>query len=64
MATQVRGTPRPVAIAPVLLERLLAAGAVIMLVTVIAAVVRGHGQWSAVPAVIWWHLSTILLALV
>ena len=27
------------------------------------AIVRGHGQWGAVPTIIWLHLITIVVAL-
>jgi uncharacterized membrane protein len=44
-------------------ERLLAAGTAIMLVAVIAALVRGAAEWDRVPAVVWAHLLTIIVAL-
>ena len=45
-------------------ERVLAAGAVVLLAAVLTALVRGRAHWDAVPAVVWLHLGTILVALV
>lgn len=49
--------------APDTLERVLAIGAILLTLAVLAALVRGYGQWSRVPAVVWVHLATILIAL-
>ena len=57
-------TARPAAsIAPNGFERLLAGGAVALLVAVIVALVRGHAHWSSVPLLVWLHLATIALSL-
>jgi uncharacterized membrane protein len=45
-------------------ERALATVAVILLSLVIAALARGHPQWGRVPAIVWAHLATILIALI
>lgn len=50
-------------IAPDLVERLLAIGALAMLAAVLAAIARGHDRWMEVPAIIWFHLITIVAAL-
>jgi uncharacterized membrane protein len=50
--------------APDVTERALAAGSIILLVAILAAVARGHAQWSRIPAVVWLHLATIGVALV
>lgn len=44
-------------------ERVLAAGALILLGFVIAAILRGQGQWAAVPGAIWVHLALMIGAL-
>ena len=47
---------------PERIDRLLSAGAVILFVAAVAAILRGHDQWRMVPALIWLHLTTILVA--
>ncbi len=44
-------------------EKLLAAGAVILLGFVLVAIARGQYEWNRVPAIVWAHLATILVAL-
>ena len=44
-------------------EQVLAAGSVLLLACVIAALARGRAHWAAVPAAVWLHLATILIAL-
>ncbi len=44
-------------------ERLLSTGAVVLLVAVTAALVRGAAEWDRVPLLIWLHLATIVVAL-
>jgi uncharacterized membrane protein len=53
----------PGSLAPDALERVLAVGAVVLLVTVLAALVRGHAEWGRVPPIVWAHLFTIMIAL-
>lgn len=50
-------------LAPDRLERVLAAGAVVLLVAVAAALLRGRGEWAQVPWQVWPHLLTIIVAL-
>ncbi|MBT2185562.1 DUF2306 domain-containing protein [Sphingobium nicotianae] len=45
-------------------EKLLSGGAVLLLTAVIAAILRGHADWPRIPASIWAHLATMLIALV
>ncbi len=45
-------------------EKVLAAGAVLLMVAVIAALLRGRADWPQVPGVVWIHLATIAVALV
>ena len=51
-------------ITPNWFERLLALGAIAILVAVAAAIVRGHAERGRVPALIWLHLATIVITLV
>lgn len=44
-------------------ERLLSAGALILLACVAAALVRGQAHLGAVPGLVWFHLATITTAL-
>ena len=45
-------------------ERMLALAATTLLAVVLVALVRGAGQWARVPAIVWAHLLTVLVALV
>jgi uncharacterized membrane protein len=44
-------------------ERFLSLGAGILLLCVVAALVRGWGEWGRIPAVVWAHLLTVIVAL-
>jgi len=44
-------------------ERALAVGSAVLLLAVLAALVRGRGQWSLVPASVWFHLATVMVGL-
>lgn len=46
------------------LDRILAICALGLLVAVLTALVRGHGEWHRVPPFIWAHLLAVLIALV
>ncbi len=50
--------------APGAYDRVLAVAATVMLAAVLAALARGHGEWHRVPAIVWAHIATILVALV
>lgn len=56
-------TPRRAPLAPDRFERLLAAGSVLLLLAVLAALMRGRAEWGLVPGIVWFHLATIGLAL-
>ena len=45
-------------------ERALAAGSVILLLAIFAALARGRAEWGEVPGIVWLHLLTIVVALV
>ena len=51
-------------LAPDAFERVLAAGAVVLLGCVIVALAKGQADWPRVPANVWAHLLTIIIALV
>ena len=38
-------------------------GALLLLATVLAAILRGQAQWALVPGIVWAHILTILVAL-
>ncbi|MDP9413978.1 MAG: hypothetical protein M3Q08_07770 [Pseudomonadota bacterium] len=66
MATRTAGAaPRPsVSLTPDRFDRLLSAAATILLLMVAAALWRGRSEWGEIPAIVWTHLVTILVALV
>ena len=45
-------------------DRLLSAAAVALLAAVLTALWRGRGEWAEVPAFVWGHIATIVLAVV
>jgi uncharacterized membrane protein len=61
--TQGARPPRAKPISADRFERLLAVGAALLLLAVVAALVRGAPEWSRVPWQVWPHLFTIALAL-
>jgi uncharacterized membrane protein len=63
MATVIGMDRRGGSIAPDRYERVLSAGAVVLLACVAVALVRGQAQWGLVPALIWLHLATVVVAL-
>ena len=50
--------------APEAFDKLLAVAAMVLLAAVLAALARGFPEWGRVPAVVWAHIVTILVALV
>lgn len=56
-------TTRANPLAPDMFERILAVGAIVLLGFVIAALAKGYPEWPRVPAVVWPHLITIMIAL-
>ncbi|MGJ3649317.1 DUF2306 domain-containing protein [Sphingomonas sp. GlSt437] len=44
-------------------ERVLAIAAIILLAFVFAALARGFAYWDRIPATVWGHLATIIVAL-
>ena len=64
MATTLeRPTPRTTPISADTLERVLACAAMVLLAAVVIAVARGIAEWTRVPALVWAHLVTIIVAL-
>ena len=63
MATIAPGQARPKPISADLYERLLAYAAIILFACVIVALARGASEWSRIPAIVWAHLATIIVAL-
>lgn len=62
-ATSAPSGPTRNPLAPDSFERVLAAGAMLMLAAVLVALVRGRAEWDTVPPLIWVHLVTIIVAL-
>jgi len=56
-------TPYRKSLAPDTFERVLAAGAVILFACVCIALIKGQADWPRIPANIWAHLLTIMVAL-
>lgn len=48
---------------PNLLERAIAVAAMVLLVLVLTALVRGWSDRERLPPLVWWHLATVLTAL-
>lgn len=46
-----------------LFDRLLAAGAVAILLATMTAIAQGRDEWHLMPTNVWLHLSTIIVAL-
>lgn len=63
MATVASPPPRAKPITPDGFERLLAAGAVILLAAVVAALLRGQNDWHLINPNLWAHLGTMIVAL-
>jgi uncharacterized membrane protein len=49
---------------PELFDRILSGAALVLLAFVLAALWRGRGEWGEVPAFVWAHIATILLAVI
>jgi len=45
-------------------DRILSGAALLLLAFVLTALWRGRSEWGEVPAVVWGHIATILLAIV
>jgi len=54
---------KPTPLAADAYERVLAVAALILLAAALIAVAKGYPQWGRVPAMVWPHLLTILVAL-
>lgn len=51
-------------LAPDRLEKALGLLALVMLGFILAALAKGRADWSQIPALIWLHLATIMVALI
>ena len=54
---------RPASLAPDRTERVLGWLSLALLVAALAAIARGHADWSGISLAIWLHLATVLVAL-
>ncbi len=66
MASVAEAAPRrpKVSLAPGLFDRLLAFASLLLLAAVLAALWKGRAEWGLVPAFVWAHIATIVLAVV
>lgn len=64
MATRAIGAkpPQRTGIAADTYEKVLAVAAAIIFVAASTAIVRGAADWARMPAMLWFHLATVLLA--
>ncbi|MES2096079.1 MAG: hypothetical protein V4459_04915 [Pseudomonadota bacterium] len=63
MATLFFESNKPVgSLAPNRYDKVLAIGAIILLAAALIAIAKGHADWARVPALVWAHLITILIA--
>lgn len=63
MASTAISAARPKPLSPDRFERLLAAGALLLLGCLTTAVLKGQADWSRIPGNVWAHLATITVAL-
>ena len=63
MATIAGERPHKISLAPSRIDYVLAAASMVLLAFVLAAIIRGRGEWTQIPLVIWAHIATILTAL-
>ena len=66
MATTVASAPTraKISLKPELFDRLLSVAALVLLAFVLTALWRGRGEWGEVPAFVWGHIATILVAVI
>jgi uncharacterized membrane protein len=64
MATTVAPAPPSarISLKPELFDRILSGAALVLLGFVFAALWRGRAEWGEVPAFVWGHIATIVLA--
>jgi uncharacterized membrane protein len=54
---------KAMSIAPDNFERILAFGALLLLLAVLIAVAKGYPEWNQIPLAVWGHLGLIVVAL-
>lgn len=65
MATTAAASAPPstrISLKPELFDRVLAGAALVLLAFVFTALWRGRGEWGEVPAFVWGHIATVVLA--
>jgi uncharacterized membrane protein len=55
--------PLTKSLSPDAFEKFLSAGAILLLITAVTAVLKGQSSWDQIPILVWFHLATIFLAL-
>lgn len=63
MATGAATLPTPAWHERLLPDRVLAAASAVLFACVVVALLRGRMDWPGIPALVWAHLATIMLAL-
>ena len=67
MATTAAASAPPrarISLKPEAFDRILSAAALVLLGFVLAALWRGRAEWGEVPAFVWGHIATILVAVI
>lgn len=63
MHDKVRGVTAQDLKGPDRLERALGFLALVMMAVILVAIARGMAEWARIPAVVWFHLATMLVTL-
>jgi uncharacterized membrane protein len=58
------GAPKRSPLAPDAFEKALAGGALLLLIALLAALIRGRAEWGRLDLSIWLHLGTVAAALI
>jgi uncharacterized membrane protein len=62
-STAIPGAPSAkISLKPDWFDRILSVAALLLLAAVLTALARGRGEWGEVPAFVWAHIATILVA--
>ncbi len=62
MATQLYPPKTGTSFDATIVDKFLAASAMVLLAAALLAIAKGYGGWQEIPGNVWWHLATILIA--